>query len=135
MSPDLTFVATANALAYTGAKPVLADIDADTLCLDPASVESLLSPRTKAIMPVHLYGHPADMDALSEIADAHGVTIVEDAAEAHGAQYRGRRVGGLGRCGGLSFYGNNIITTGAGGMVTTNDPDFYQRPRPLRDHA
>src|SRR6266700_4287243 len=93
--PDLTFVATANAVAYTGAKSVLADIDADTLCLDPASVKSLLSPRTKAIMLVHLYGHPADMDALIEIAEAHGVALVEDAAEAHGAQYRGRRVGGL----------------------------------------
>ena len=133
--PDLTFVATANAVAYTGAKPVLADIDADTLCLDPASVESLLSPRTKAIMPVHLYGHPADMDALSEIADAHGVTIVEDAAEAHGAQYRGRRVGGLGRCGVFSFYGNKVITTGEGGMLTTNDRELYQRARRLRDHA
>ena len=94
--PDLTFVATANAVAYTGATPVLADIDADTLCLDPASVKSLISPRTRAIVPVHLYGHPADMDALTEIADAHGLAIIEDAAEAHGAEYKGRRVGGLG---------------------------------------
>src|SRR6266481_8969372 len=94
--PDLTFVATANAVAYTGATPVLADIDADTLCLDPASVTSLISPRTKAIVPVHLYGHPADMDALSEIAKAHGLAIIEDAAEAHGAECRGRRVGALG---------------------------------------
>src|ERR1700739_2629124 len=93
--PDLTFVASANAVAYTGATPVLADIDPDTLCLDPASVRSLLSPRTRAIMPVHLYGHPADMDALNEIADSNGLAIVEDAAEAHGAEYRGRRVGGL----------------------------------------
>src|SRR5438445_1321885 len=133
--PDLTFVATANAVAYTGAKPVLADIDADTLCLDPASVKSLLSPRTKAIMPVHLYGHPADMDALTEIADAHGVTIVEDAAEAHGAQYKGRRVGGLGRCGVFSFYGNKVITTGEGGMLTTNDRELHQHAKRLRDHA
>src|SRR5882672_4298627 len=90
--PDLTFVATANAVAYTGATPVLADIDPDTLCIDPASVKSLISKRTKAIIPVHLYGHPADMDALNEIGCSHGVDIIEDAAEAHGAQYKGRRV-------------------------------------------
>jgi perosamine synthetase len=133
--PDLTFVATANAVAYTGATPVLADIDADTLCIDPASVKSLISERTKAIIPVHLYGHPADMDALNEIGDAHGVDIIEDAAEAHGAEYKGRRVGGLGKCGVFSFYGNKVITTGEGGMVTTNDREFYQRARRLRDHA
>jgi perosamine synthetase len=133
--PDLTFVATANAVAYTGATPVLADIDPDTLCIDPASVRSLVSERTKAIIPVHLYGHPAEMDALTEIADAHGLDIIEDAAEAHGAEYRGRRVGGLGKCGVFSFYGNKVITTGEGGMLTTNDREFYQRARRLRDHA
>ena len=133
--PDLTFVATANAVAYTGATPVLADIDADTLCMDPASVKSLISGRTKAIIPVHLYGHPADMDALLEIGNAHGVDIIEDAAEAHGAEYKGRRVGGLGKCGVFSFYGNKVITTGEGGMLTTNDREFYLRARRLRDHA
>ncbi len=133
--PDLTFVATANAVAYTGATPVLADIDADTLCIDPESVRSLVSERTKAIVPVHLYGHPADMDALAEIANAHGLAIIEDAAEAHGAEYKGRRVGGLGKCGVFSFYGNKIITTGVGGMLTTNDPEFYQRAKRLRDHS
>jgi len=133
--PDLTFVATANAVAYTGATPVLADIDADTLCIDPASVKSLISKRTKAIIPVHLYGHPADMDALIEIGDANGLDIIEDAAEAHGAEYKGRRVGGLGKCGVFSFYGNKVITTGEGGMLTTNNREFYQRARRLRDHA
>jgi perosamine synthetase len=133
--PDLTFVATANAVAYTGATPILADIDPDTLCIDPASVRSLISNRTKAIIPVHLYGHPAEMDALIEISDAHGVDIIEDAAEAHGAEYRGRRVGSLGKCGVFSFYGNKVITTGEGGMLTTNDRDFYGRARLLRDHA
>src|SRR5258708_3976428 len=93
--PDLTFVATANAVAYTGATPVLADIDPDTLCIDPASVESLITERTKVIMPVHLYGHPADMDALTTIAKARGIAVIEDAAEAHGAEYRGRRGGRL----------------------------------------
>jgi perosamine synthetase len=133
--PDLTFVATANAVAYTGATPVLADIDADTLCIDPASVKSLISERTRAIIPVHLYGHPADMDALLEIGRAHGVDVIEDAAEAHGAEYRGRRVGGLGKCGVFSFYGNKVITTGEGGMLTTNDRTFYLRAKRLRDHA
>lgn len=133
--PDLTFVATANAVAYTGATPVLADVDADTLCIDPASVKSLISERTKAIIPVHLYGHPADMDALLEIGAAHGVDIIEDAAEAHGAEYKGRKVGGLGKCGVFSFYGNKVITTGEGGMLTTNDQAFYLRARRLRDHA
>lgn len=133
--PDLTFVATANAVAYTGATPVLADIDPDTLCLDPVSVKSKLSARTRAIMPVHLYGHPADMDALNEIADAKGIAVIEDAAEAHGAEYRGRRVGSLGKCAVFSFYGNKVITTGEGGMLTTDDPDLYQRAKRLRDHA
>src|ERR1700721_1766660 len=133
--PDLTFVATANAVAYTGATPILADVDADTLCIDPASVKSLISERTKAIIPVHLYGHPADMDALTEIGRAHGVDIIEDAAEAHGAEYRGRRVGALGKCGVFSFYGNKVITTGEGGMLTTNDREFYEHARRLRDHA
>jgi perosamine synthetase len=133
--PDLTFVATANAVAYTGATPVLADVHADTLCLDVASVKSLITPRTKAIIPVHLYGHPADMDALTEIADAHGLAIVEDAAEAHGAEYKGRRVGSLGKCAVFSFYGNKVITTGEGGMLTTNDRAFHQRAKRLRDHA
>jgi perosamine synthetase len=133
--PDLTFVATANAVAYTGAKPVLADVDPDTLCLDPESVKSLLSPRTKAIMPVHLYGHPADMDALAELAQARGIAIIEDAAEAHGAEYRGRRVGALGKCAVFSFYGNKVITTGEGGMITTDDRQLYEKARRLRDHA
>jgi perosamine synthetase len=133
--PDLTFVATANAVAYTGATPVLADVDPDTLCIDPASVESLITARTKVIMPVHLYGHPADMDALTTIAKAHDITVIEDAAEAHGAECRGRRVGGLSQCGVFSFYGNKVVTTGEGGMLTTSDPAFYRRAKRLRDHA
>jgi perosamine synthetase len=133
--PDLTFVATANAVAYTGATPVLADVDPDTLCIDPASIKSLISKRTKAIIPVHLYGHPADMDALLEIGKAHGVDIIEDAAEAHGAEYKGRRVGSFGKCGVFSFYGNKVVTTGEGGMLTTNDHALYQRAKRLRDHA
>lgn len=133
--PDLTFVATANAVAYTGATPILADVDPDTLCIDPASVESLISKRTKAIMPVHLYGHPADMDALTAITKGRNIAVIEDAAEAHGAEYKGRRVGGLSQCGVFSFYGNKVVTTGEGGMLTTNDRAFYLRAKRLRDHA
>ena len=133
--PDLTFVATANAVAYTGATPIIADVDPVSLCIDPASVKSLVTKRTKAIMPVHLYGHPAEMDAITEISQAHGLDVIEDAAEAHGARYNSRRVGGLGKCGVFSFYGNKIMTTGEGGMLTTSDRAFYERARGLRDHA
>jgi perosamine synthetase len=133
--PDLTFIATANAVAYTGATPIMADVDPVSLCIDPASVKSLVTKRTKAIIPVHLYGHPAEMDAIAEIGQACGLDVVEDAAEAHGAKYKGRRVGGLGKCGVFSFYGNKIITTGEGGMLTTNDRAFYERAKGLRDHA
>lgn len=133
--PDLTFVATANAVAYTGATPVLADVDPDTLCIDARSIEMALTNRTKAIIPVHLYGHPADMDSINAIAAAHGLHVIEDAAEAHGAEYKGRRVGGLGTCGVFSFYGNKVITTGEGGMLTTNDRSIHQRAKSLRDHA
>jgi perosamine synthetase len=133
--PDLTFIATANAVAYAGAHPVAVDIDADTLCIDPASIERAITPRTRAIMPVHLYGHPADMDAINAIAAHRGLVVVEDAAEAHGAEYKGRRVGSLARCGVFSFYGNKVITSGEGGMITTDDEALYRTARRLRDHA
>ncbi len=133
--PDLTFVATANAVAYTGATPVLADVDADTGCLSAEAVERVITPRTRAIMPVHLYGHPADMDPIRALAEPRGIAVIEDAAEAHGARYKGRRVGGLGAVGVFSFYGNKIITTGEGGMLTLDDRRLYQRARWLRDHA
>jgi perosamine synthetase len=133
--PDLTFIATANAVAYTGATPVIVDIEPGTLTVDIDAVERAITPRTKAIIPVHLYGHPADMDSLIELAKARDILVIEDAAEAHGATYKGRRVGGLGDCGVFSFYGNKIITTGEGGMLTTNDSEIDRRARLLRDHA
>jgi perosamine synthetase len=133
--PDLTFIATANAVAYTGARPVTVDIDAETLCIDPAAIEGAITPRTRAIMPVHLYGHPADMDAINAIGARYGLVVIEDAAEAHGAEYKGRRVGALGRCGVFSFYGNKVITSGEGGMITTDDEALYRTARRLRDHA
>ncbi len=133
--PALTFVATANAVAYTRATPVFVDSDPQSWCLDPEAVRRALTGRTRAIIAVHLYGHPADVDSLSAIASSRGIDIVEDAAEAHGAVYKGRRVGGIGRLGVFSFYGNKTITTGEGGMVVTNDSNLAERARFLRDHA
>lgn len=133
--PDLTFVATANAVAYIGARPVMVDIDAETLCISPAAIEKAITLATRAIVPVHLYGHPADMDAINDIARRHGLLVIEDAAEAHGAEYRGRRVGSLGLCGVFSFYGNKVITSGEGGMITTDDEALYTTAKRLRDHA
>jgi perosamine synthetase len=133
--PDLSFVATANAVLMAGATPVFADIDRETLCINPAAAEALITPRTRAIMPVHLYGHPADMLALMDIADRHSLKVIEDAAEAHGAEIDGRRVGGIGHCATFSFYGNKNLTTGEGGMITTSDAALAARCRHLRDHA
>lgn len=133
--PDLTFVATANMVALAGAKPVIADVRASDWCLDPASVERAITSRTRALIPVHLYGHPAEMNELRAIAQAHGLKVIEDAAEAHGARYRGRRVGGLGDCATFSFYGNKVITTGEGGALTTDSDEIAERARFLRDHA
>jgi perosamine synthetase len=133
--PALTFVATANAVRYTGAAPVLVEADPVTWALDAEDARRKVTGRTRAIVPVHLYGHPADLDPLLALARAHGLRVVEDAAEAHGARYRGRRVGGLGNVGVFSFYGNKIITTGEGGMLVTNDPALAERAAFLRDHA
>ena len=133
--PDLTFIATANAVAYIGAIPVMVDIDPHTLCIDPSKIESAITDKTKAIIPVHLYGHPANMDEINLIAKKHNLLVVEDAAEAHGAKYKNRVVGGLADCGVFSFYGNKIITTGEGGAITTNNVETYERAKFLRDHA
>lgn len=133
--PDLTFIATANAAAYTGAKVVPVDIDALTLCIDPSAIERAITPRTRAIIPVHLYGHPAPMDEIMAIAEKGRITVLEDAAEAHGAEFNGRRVGSIGDCGIFSFYGNKVITSGEGGMLTTEDRDIYLKAKLLRDHA
>jgi len=133
--PTFTMIATANAVTYCGAKPVLVDMEPDYWQMDLNQVEAKITPRTKAIVPVHIYGHPTDMDALMALAEKHGLMVIEDAAEAHGAEYKGRRTGGLGHAAGFSFYGNKIITTGEGGMVTTNDRTLAQLAWNLRDHA
>lgn len=129
--PTLTFIATANAVTYCGARPVFVDSEPVTWNLDPAQVEAKITPRTKGIIPVHLYGHPADMDALRTLALRHKLFILEDAAEAHGALYKNRLVGSLGDVAAFSFYGNKIIATGEGGMVVTNDDAIAARVRLL----
>lgn len=133
--PDLTFAATAHTAIQTGAEPVFVDVEADTFCLDVRAVERALTPRTKAIIAVHLYGHPAEMQALRSLAESHGAILIEDAAEAHGATTAGRKVGSLARAAAFSFYGNKIITTGEGGMVTTDDDELAARLRFLKDHG
>jgi perosamine synthetase len=133
--PALTFIATANAVHYTGAKPVFADSEPHTWNIDPADVARCITPRTKAIIPVHVYGHPVDMQPILELAAQHNLLVIEDAAEAHGARYHNKRVGSLGKMGVFSFYGNKIITTGEGGMITTDDDDLAERAHFLRDHA
>lgn len=133
--PDLTFVATANAVKMAQATPVMIDVKRETYCIDPLQIEMAITSRTKAIIPVHLYGHPANMSAIQEIAKKHGLMIIEDAAEAHGAIIGGSRVGSMSDCGVFSFYGNKIITTGEGGIITTDREDVYHRLRYFRDHA
>jgi perosamine synthetase len=133
--PTLTFIATANAVTYTGAKPVFVDSDISTWNIDPEKIEESITPRTKAIIPVHLYGHPADMERILNIASKHSLAVIEDAAEAHGATYKGRKVGGIGDLGVFSFYGNKIVTTGEGGMVVTNDAELAEKIKILRDHG
>lgn len=130
--PSLTYVATANAVRYVGAEPVFVDVDPATWCIDPEKIEASITRRTKAIIPVHLYGHPADMDAINHIAAIHGLWVVEDAAEAHFARYKGRPVGSLASLATFSFYGNKIITCGEGGALTTNDAQLELRIRTLR---
>ena len=130
--PSLTYIATANAVRYVGAEPVFVDIDPDTWCIDPNLIEASITPRTRGIIAVHLYGHPADMDAINHVAAAHDLWVVEDAAEAHLATYKGRPVGGLAAMGTFSFYGNKMFTSGEGGALTLSDTQFDSRLRTLR---
>ena len=131
----LTNIATALAVAHNGALPVPVDSEATTWNLDLNSVEALITPRTRAILPVHIYGHPVDMDRVRAIAEKHRLLVIEDCAESHGATVRGRMTGSFGQMGCFSFYANKIITTGEGGMVTTNDDALADRLRLLRNLA
>ena len=130
--PVLTYIATANAVRYCGAEPVFVDVEPDTMNMDPRLFEAAITERTRAVIPVDLYGHPADMVAITAIADRHGIHVVEDSAEAHGAEINGHRVGSFGLVTAFSFFGNKILTTGEGGAVTTDDPDLAARLRLLR---
>jgi perosamine synthetase len=131
--PALTIVSTAFSVCYVGATPVLVDAEGTTYNLDPEQIESKITTRTRAIMPVHLYGHPVDMDPILALARRYNLMVIEDAAEAHGAEYRGRRVGSFGLLNCFSFYGNKIITTGEGGMLVTDDDLLAKRVMRLKD--
>lgn len=133
--PSFTFAATGNSVALTGATPVFVDIEPDYFCLDPRAVEAAITPKTKAIMPVHLYGHPANMVALREIADRHGLMIFEDAAQAHGASLDGQMVGTFGEFAMFSLYPTKNMTSGEGGMVSCADGDIARRVRLLRNQG
>lgn len=133
--PDLTFAATAHAVLEAGATPVFVDVDESTWCIDPEAAARALTSRTRAIIPVHLYGHPADMPKLQALVAGRDIALIEDAAEAHGATIGSRRVGSLGTVGVFSFYGNKVITTGEGGMLVTDDDAVADRARFLKDHG
>ncbi len=131
-----TFIATAEAISHCGATPVLVDCDPVTYNLEPKRLDKFVTKKTKAILPVHLYGRPADMDPICSVAAKHGLKVIEDAAQAHGAVYKGKTIGGIGDVGCFSFYpGKNLGAYGDAGMVTTNDPEIAEKARILRDHG
>lgn len=133
--PALTFASVANAVLYTGAKPVFVDSHPDYWCINPSKLEEKITKKTKAVMPVHLYGNPCDMNPIMKIAKDYDLYVIEDCAEAHGAEYKDRKVGTFGDVACFSFYGNKIITTGEGGMCLTSNEDLAQKMRVLRDHG
>jgi len=133
--PTFTMIATPNSVRYTGAKPVLVDSELKTWNIDASKIEEKITKRTKAIMPIHTYGHPCDMDAIMKIAKKYKLYVVEDAAEAHGSIYKGRKIGSIGDAACFSFYANKIITTGEGGMVTTNDKKLAENMQIIKNHA
>lgn len=132
---DFTMIASINSIIYTGAKPVLVDADAETWCINPDLIEEKITKRTKAIMPIHIYGHPCDMDKINKLAKKHNLIVIEDAAESHGALYKGKKTGSLSNAASFSYYSNKIIVCGEGGMVVTNDKNAAEKMRLLRNHA
>lgn len=131
--PDFTFIATASAVLFANALPVLVDVDPQSHCLDPALTEAAITPRTKAIIAVHMGGHPADLDRLQEIAKRHGIALVEDSAHAHGSEWRGRKIGTFGAAGTFSFQASKLMTAGEGGMIISNDDQFERLARSVHD--
>ncbi len=135
ITTPFTFIASGNSIVYTGAKPVFADIDLKTFTLDSSYIESLITDKTKAIMPVHLYGQSADMDAICDIAEDHDLIVIGDAAQAHGATYNGKNVGSLGDMACFSFYPTKNMTTSEGGMITTSNKEFVEEANIFRAHG
>ena len=133
--PDLTWIATSAPISYVGATPVFADVDDKTWCLSAESFEQLISPKIKAVIPVELYGNMPDMDSICKVAQRHGIAVIEDAAEAIGSEYMGRKAGSFGDTGVFSFHGSKTLTTGEGGMLVTDLEDIYHRSLFLRDHG
>ena len=133
--PSFTLIVSANVVILSGAKPVLVDVNPNTWCMDPKKIEEKVTRRTKAIMVVHMYGHPCDMDAILAIARKYHLKVIEDCAEAHGAEYKGKKVGGIGDIGCFSFYGNKILTSGEGGLLVTNDKKAADFAKLLRNQA
>ncbi len=131
--PAFTIISPAQSVVRAGGVPVLVDSDPDSRQMDVAQVERRITPRTRAILVVHIYGHPADMDPIMALAEKHGLTVIEDAAEVHGAEYKGRRCGGIGHIGTFSFYANKLVTTGEGGMVLVKSREHAERARSLRN--
>jgi len=133
--PDLTFAATINAVLHQNATPVIVDVEENSWCIDPLEIKKAITKKTKAIIPVHLYGQVCDMGSIMKIAKEFNLFVIEDCAEAHGAKWKNKKVGSIGHIGCFSFYGNKIITTGEGGMCVTNDEKLDQKMRVLRDHG
>ena len=133
--PALTYIATANAVRYCGGTPIFVDCCEDSFNMDPDKIEEKINENTKAIMPVHLYGLTCDMDPIMEVAEKYHIPVIEDAAESHGAEYKGRRAGSFGLASSFSFFGNKIITSGEGGMIVTNDENLYSKMKLLRGQA
>lgn len=134
ITTPFTFIATANSILFTGAKPVFVDIEEDTFNIDVENIKEEITPKTKALLPVHLYGQPADIEAIMEIAQDYDLKVIEDSCQAHGAEFRGKKVGSF-ATGCFSFYPTKNITTGEGGMITTDDREIAERARILRDHG
>jgi dTDP-4-amino-4,6-dideoxygalactose transaminase len=131
--PDFTFVATASAVLFANALPVLVDVDPGTHCLDPELTEAAITPRTKAIIAVHMGGHPADLDHLSQLAQKHGLHLIEDSAHAHGSEWRGKKIGTFGKAGTFSFQSSKLMTAGEGGIIISNDDTFERQARSVHD--
>lgn len=134
ITTPFSFIATANAILYNNAKPVFVDIDIDTYCIDSDLIQESITDNTKAILPVHIYGHPADIKAIMDIAYDYDLVVIEDACQSHGAEYKNKKVGSFGT-GAFSFYPTKNMTTGEGGMITTNEPEIYERARMIRNHG